>query len=154
MALPKFQFLKTYDFGENYVTIAGITIGGFDDDGTIEYEGMEDEGELSVGADGEATFSKSNNRAMFVTITLKETSNSVFELDALRKAQQLAGKIPPVSFLHTDKFTGDIVASAYAVLLSSALPNKARMAGTRQYRFALPYGKQSVLEGTKNSIVF
>jgi hypothetical protein len=152
--MARFQFLKTYDFGENYVTVGPVLVKGYDDDGGIEYEAMEDEGEPTVGADGEATVSKSNNRGMFVTITLKETSNAVFQLDALRKAQTLMGKILPVPYTHIDRLSGDSVVSAYAYITSSIKPDKGRMAGSRQYRIFLPYGKDTMIEGVKNSLPF
>ena len=148
-----FQFLKTYDFAKNKVVIGPVVIGGYGDDGGIEYEPTSDIGEPTYGADGEATFSRSNNRGTIATITLKETSNTLALLDALRKAQQLQRKITPLNFNHFDSLTGDKVKSTYCVFLNWAAPSKARNAGERQFRVWLPYAADDVAEGPLNSFV-
>ena len=49
--------LRTHDFSQFVLTVGGIIIGGFGDDGGVEFEMGADVGEDTVGADGEVTFS-------------------------------------------------------------------------------------------------
>jgi hypothetical protein len=147
-----FEFLKTYDFVKNKIVIGSIVIGGFGDDGGIEYEPVSDIGEMAYGADGEATFSRQNIKGVVATITLKETSNSIPLLDALRKAQQLTRKIPPLNFNHLDTLTGDSVKSGYCVFKNWAAPSKSRNAGERTFVVELPYAADRIAEGPGNPI--
>ena len=62
--------LKTYDLSAVKLAIGGILLGGYAEDGGIEVEPAAPVGEFSSGADGEAVFSRSNNDAVFVTITV------------------------------------------------------------------------------------
>lgn len=149
-----FQFLKTYDFAKNKVVVGKSVIGGFGDDGGVEYEPMEDIGEPTYGADGEATFSRSNNRGIMVTITLKETSNSIPVLDDLRREQQQQRKIQPLSYNHFDTLSGDKVKSANCVFVNRAAPSKTKNAGEREYRLWLPYAADGIVEGPLNPVPF
>ncbi len=149
-----FDFAKTYDFAKNKLVIGPFVIGGFGDDGGIEYEPMSDIGEPTYGADGEGTFSRQNNRGVIVTITLKETSNSVRDLDNLRRTQQLQRKIAPLNYNHFDTLSGDKVKSAQCVFLNWAAPSKARNAGERVYRLWLPYSADGTVEGPLNNVPF
>lgn len=152
-----FTVAKTYDFAHNKFGLAGLTgnliLEGFADDGGVEYEAVEDEGEVTYGSDGEATFSRSNTRGLIVTITLKETSNSISKLDNLRRAQRSTRKIQPMTWSHVDLLTGDVVGSAYAIFLDPAMPSKGKTAGSRTYRLHLPYASRDTVEGATNSLL-
>lgn len=147
-----FQITKTYDFAYNNVVIGPVIVEGYGDDGGLEYEEVEAEGEMAYGVDGEATFSRYNTDGLIVTITLKETSNSIAELDALRREQRQQRKIQPLPYTHRDEITGDKVASGYAVFLNHATPSKAKQAGEREFRIHLPYATRNTVEGATNII--
>ena len=66
-------------------------------------------GEFSSGADGEAVFSRSNNDAVFVTVTVMETSAGYRHLAQLAATQKAAvGRIPPLPFSFSDPSMGPI----------------------------------------------
>lgn len=148
-----FNVVKTYDFAHNKFSLNGRLIKGFADDGGVEYESVEDEGEPTYGADGEATFSRSNTRGLIATITLKETSSSIKVLDDLRRLQRSTRKIQPMPWSHVDLLTGDTVASSYAVFLNPAAPSKGKNAGEREYRLWLPYASRDAIEGATNDLL-
>ena len=79
--------LKTYDLQSVYLTLGGYRIGGYGEDGGIEFEYSADIGELKTGADGQSVFSRINNPAMLCTITVMETSLSYKQLADLMQAQ-------------------------------------------------------------------
>lgn len=146
-----FQVLKTYDFAANNVSIGATLIEGYGDDGGLEYSESQPHGEMTYGADGEATFSRNNAKGLEVTITLKETSNSVADLDELRRAQHASpGKIQPLPYFHRDNLTGDQVVAGYCVFMNHATPSKARQAGEREFMLHLVYAADNTLEGTTN----
>lgn len=134
---------KTYDIQYNYITIGGHRIGGFGDEGVAEYEHASDVVEVAVGADGEVTFSRTNNFLMFVNITVKENSRSVRILDELFRAQQATPTILPLPYIHRDVLNGDQVRDQYAVFVQIPGPNKGRTASDRVFRLALPNGRRN-----------
>lgn len=148
--------VKNYDLKHhNLVSLGGILIGGYGEDGGIEYEYDSDQFEYVVGADGEVTVSAQNNNAVIVTITLMETSKTISELETLRKSQLIQaqiGPIPPLPWLHSDRRQGDKILEATAVFLDRPAPSKTRNAGERQYRLLLPYAAGSMLQGLGNII--
>lgn len=147
-----FSVAKTYDLSRNYISVGGAFIGGADDDGFIEYAQVSEWNSVTYGADGEATVSRQNIKGLVATITLKETSNSVPILDALRAAQERQRKIQPLPFQHVDELSGDTVTSLYAIFVNGPEPSKARNAGERTYEIHLPYPK--VTEGPANPLPF
>jgi len=72
--------LKTYDPAQVTIIFAGIPISGFAEGTFVSVERNEDSWALQVGADGEATRAKSNNKSGRVTLTLIQSS---FSNDAL-----------------------------------------------------------------------
>lgn len=84
---------KTYDFKQVSVSIGGNLITGFaEGDDAIKVTPDADDWSLSVGADGEASRSKSNNAAATVVITLKQTSDANDVLMGLRNLDRATGK--------------------------------------------------------------
>ena len=65
---------KTYDLGAVVCTLGPVGIGGYGEEGGLEFEQASVIGEVTVGATGLSTFSRSNNKDMIVTITVMETS--------------------------------------------------------------------------------
>lgn len=148
-----FQVAKTYDIAHNKFALGPVLLQGFGDDTAVEYEAVEDEGEVTYGSDGEATFSRSNTRGLILTITFKETSNSITKLDDLRRQQRAQRKIQPLIWNHVDLLTGDVVGSAYAIFLNPAMPSKGKTAGERTFRLHLPYASANTVEGATNNLL-
>lgn len=147
-----FRETKFYSFEKNFLIINGVRIGGFDDEGGIEYEYDSDLFEMAVGADGEVTASYLANDLMTVTITLKETSDSYRVLANLAASQRLVartgtGALQRISYKHFDPNVGDVVTTNSAVFMGRATPNKARVAGPREFRLSIPYGALTPLFG-------
>ena len=89
--------MKTYDFKQVAVIIGGRQITGFaEGDDAVTVERDEDMWSMQVGADGEATRSKSNNRAGKITLKLKAASESNAILDGFALSDELAngGLVP------------------------------------------------------------
>lgn len=89
--------LKTYDFRQVSVIVGGRIMAGFaEGDDSVMVERNEDAWSLKVGADGEATRSKSNNKSGKVTLKLQQTSESNAILSAFAKADELSnsGAVP------------------------------------------------------------
>ncbi|NJR73240.1 MAG: DUF3277 family protein [Scytonema sp. CRU_2_7] len=75
--------LKTFDPKDVIVTIGGAIMGGYADGTFVGVERAEDAFSASVGADGETTRVKSNNKMTMLTLTLAQTSDSNSILSAL-----------------------------------------------------------------------
>lgn len=89
--------MKTYDFKQVAVIIGGRQMTGFaEGDDVVKVGRDEDAFTMTVGADGEGTRSKSNNKAGKLTIKLKAASESNQILDGFALADELgnAGLVP------------------------------------------------------------
>lgn len=88
--------LKTYNFKQVAVIVGGRQITGFAEGDAVTVERNEDSWTLQVGAEGESTRSKSNNRSGKVTLRLQQASESNAVLDGFRIADELAdnGLVP------------------------------------------------------------
>ena len=83
--------MKTYDFKKVAVIVGGRQITGFaEGDDSVSVGQDSDAWTKTVGADGEVTRSKSNNKAGFVKIKLMKTSDSNDFLMGLYAADQLS----------------------------------------------------------------
>ena len=142
--------LKTYDFRQVTLVIGGFDIGGYGDDGGIDVEWGADVGEMSVGIDGEATFSADNNESATVTITVKETSRSYRDLAGLYTTQKAQRPIEALNFLMRDAINGDEVKDRFAAFLSLPGMSKGKTAGERVFVLALPNARANAKFG--NSI--
>ena len=141
---------KTYDLRHVYALVGVYDISGYGEDGSIEFEWMEDLGELTVGSDGEEiVFSRNNNNVLTVTITLMETSTAYRDMMGLMAAQQALIAIVPLPFMMIDANNGDSVVDSYAVFLTRSAPSKGKKAGSREFKIALPDPK--VVFGILNS---
>lgn len=143
---------KHYDLGQVVCVVGVAPIGGYGEEGGLEFEANSDLFEAAVGATGLPTFSKLNDDLWFVDITVMETSNAYLILGALLKAQQLAPIYVPLPFLMTDPNTGDSVSSATAVFMAVPAMNKARVAGERVFRLGLPGAGQTAVFGVLNVV--
>lgn len=88
--------LKTYDPKQVLVLVGGVPMGGFTDGAFVSVSRDEDSFTKVVGADGETSRSKRNNRSGSMTLTLHQTSPSNDVLSALAIADELsnAGVVP------------------------------------------------------------
>lgn len=82
--------MKQYDPKDISAIFAGINIQGFADGTYINVERNEDAFSLAVGAQGEGTRVKNNNKSGRITFTLQQSSPSNAELDALATADELS----------------------------------------------------------------
>ena len=130
--------LKTYDLNSVFLVIGGRRIGGFGEDGGIEFEFSTERGEMAIIADGQATFSQTNNNLMFATVTVMETSKSYRDLADLYTTQAAEAPKERLNFLMEDELSGDKVTDQYAVFIAVPAPSKGRVAGEREFRIALP----------------
>lgn len=149
--MPFLEVPKFYNFKANRLLIGGFEIGGYDDDGGIEYEFGDDIHRHVSTADGETVISRVNDFRLTATVTLKETSKGYKRLANLlriQKSNELG--IDPLPFIHVDPINGDIVASPYSIFINHPSPSKARDAGSRQFQILLPYAAFSVELGTFN----
>ncbi len=138
---------KTYDLGRVQLTLGGQRIEGFGPDAAIEFERLGPLGEIQTGADGNQTFSRSNNHGMTATITLMETHLGYAKLAALMRIQEAQAPIAPLPFLMLDPISGDRVADAAAIFVEGPVPSKARNAGERVFRIFLPDAGRNALFG-------
>ncbi len=133
--------LRTHDFSQFVLTVGGIIIGGFGDDGGVEFEMGADVGEDTVGADGEVTFSRNNDKRMYCDITVKQTSAGHARLSAMAAIQAAQPEILPLPFESFNPRTGERVSSEYAVFKTVPGASEQKSAQDRVYRLMLPYPK-------------
>lgn len=88
--------VKTYDPNNVQIIMGGVALSGFADGTFINVAYDENLYNKVVGADGEVSRSKTNNRCATVAITLKQTSSSNDELSAFYAADELnnSGVVP------------------------------------------------------------
>lgn len=148
MALNVTQF---YNFKTNSLLIGGFKIGGFGDEGGIEYEFPDDLHRHVSTADGQTVVSRVNDARVVATITLKETSSGYRRLAQLIQAQ-LANPLAllPLPYVHRDPINGDLITSSHVVFLNFPEPSKARDAGEREFEILLPYAAFDVKFGVNN----
>lgn len=136
---------KTYDLAQVFLTLNGIRIAGFGEEGAVEFESVADIGEHIVSADGQVVFSRNNDKRVIATITVLETSRSARDLDEMRRAQEAAPSIVPLVFYMQDTISGDEISEQYATFLNRPMPSKGKGAGEREFRLVLPYGGDTAL---------
>ena len=84
--------VKNYDFKKVAVIFGGQLITGFaEGDDAVQVETAENDWELEVGADGEATRSRSNNLAAGITLRLQKGSLSNDILNGFLQADRQSG---------------------------------------------------------------
>lgn len=137
----------TYNFAALIILVDGHALGGFDDDGTVTVEYASEQLESSVGADGKVTYSVMNDPRATVTFALKETSASVPILQAIADTQRTLtrarARLPLVALSIEDPLTGDFL-SGGAVLLADPAIAKGKSAGSREFKFEIPYARNSL----------
>jgi len=130
--------LKTYDFKLVQLVIGGVTITGYGEDGGVSIEPNADVAEATIGADGETTISRTNDRSMVATITVRETSRGYALLSGLLQLQNAEPAILPQPFLLLDPISGERVSDEYSAFLGRPTVAKERGASDREFRLHLP----------------
>lgn len=143
--------LRNYNFKDgNILVLGGEKIGGFGEDGGVEYELASDTYEDVNGADSITTISQLNDPRMYANITVMETSSSYRVLFGLWKTQKEQLIKQPMPFLHKDIINGDSTKAVTAVFMAPPVPSKARTAGERVFRILLPDGVDLMVLGANN----
>lgn len=122
--------LTTYDPKQVTVIIAGQIISGFAEDTFVEVVRNEDMFTLQVGADGDATRSRSNNKSGRLTVTLRQGSPSNEVLSALAAADEVAGG-GVTSFAVRDNSGTSVHGALTAWIVKAADSTYARESGDR-----------------------
>lgn len=138
----------------NLVFINGRRIGGWGEEGGIEYEEAGALAEHLSGAGSKVVVSNMNDDRIIATLTVLNHSRSAKILHEEIQAQTLAfrglGPIPPRPFLHEDVETGDKIADPYCVFLTRLLPSKGRTAGEMSTQILLPVAGDPLLMSIGN----
>lgn len=125
--------LKTYDLKQVYLTLGGYRIGGYGEAGGIDFEFGADILETTVGADGDAVVSRTNNQSMTCSITVMETSHSYRRLAEMMDAQAEEEEIGRLEFLMEDELNGDKVTAERAAFVKRPAPSKSKKVGERTF---------------------
>ncbi len=144
------QPLKTYDIATVVQTLGTIFIDGasLGEDGGVTFEG---EGLTrfteKVGAGGQVTVSRNNDKRVRAKLTLMETSKFCKPIDDLVRAQALPGPVLPCVYSMVDLITGDSINEPFAVITETPGPSKAKEAGMREWTILLPNGAETLRLG-------
>lgn len=145
--------LKTYDLLNGVdLILGGFDISGYGEDGAVEIEAAEDVATPSFSADGQATVSRTNNNALYVNITVRETSRSYRDLAGMWRTQENQTPIERLEFLLRDRINGDEVRDQYAAFLQVPTPSKAKAAGDRVFRLLLPNARSTMKLGSNIAV--
>lgn len=119
--------LKTYDSKLVSVIVGTKPLSGFADGSFVNASRDADDWAKSVGADGETTRSKSNNKAGKIVITLKQSSDSNDYLSGLA----VSGAVVPV--LVRDASGRTVIGSESGWVLKPADAEFGKEAGDREW---------------------
>lgn len=144
--------VKTYDLKAVYLTIGGYRIGGYGASGGVSMAYGADIATPTVGADGEAAVSRSNDNSMTATITVMETSKSYRDLATLQAAQMAQEAITRLEFSLEDEINGDKFSDQYAVFLNRPDVAKGKGVGERVFKVFLGSAAETAKFGSKISV--
>lgn len=124
--------VKTYDPKAVSVIVGSQPVTGFAEGEFVKVERNEDGWSLLVGADGEATRAKNNNRSGKVTLTLLASSASNDYLSELQTADELSGN-STVGIMIKDTRGTSLYTAATAWIAKQAPASFGKDAGTREW---------------------
>ena len=125
---------KSFNAGDTNVIVAGRKMTGLAPDGFVEVERDEQAYTKQVGADGEVTRSKTNNKAGKIRITLQQSSEDNAFLMQLSNTDENTGQgIVPVAVV--DKSGTYKAVSPNSWVQKKPVNAFGRDAGTRQWIF-------------------
>lgn len=131
---------KLHDLGQVVLTIGGYLIEGYGEGEAISIEPVAEVTTSSVGADGQPTYARSNDKRAKVTITVRQNSLAHRNLGTLLAAQEAAPRLTPLPFLLVDSLTGERMSSAYFVFTGRPTVAQAANPSNRVYVGELPNG--------------
>lgn len=150
------KILKSYGIAGSTVILGGFDLGGYGEDGGLEYEFASDIGEMTVGSLGDTVFSHNFNDLVFVNITVLESTKTYRDLFGLMNAQLLLMRqglpILPLNWYHLDAFNGDLVKCPYPTFVQRPGPSKKKKVSERVFRLALPGAGEDMIMGALNVI--
>lgn len=140
------NLVQDYAFEDVVCQIANQEVGGWGEEGGIEFEFPEDMLEDSVGATGEVYLSKNSDRRVYMDVTVMQGTESASRLGALAQAQNAArGQIPKVPVFVKSHTTGEIIADGRAVFVSQPEPNMESEISEREFRLLLIEAKGRIV---------
>lgn len=131
---------KLYDLAQVVLTIGGYPMSGFGDGGAVEVAPVSAATESSIGADGQVTYSRTNDTRAKVTITVRGNSLAHKNLGILFDAQQAAPRLAPIAFLLIDAQTGERMSAAYVVFTERPTIAHGKAISDRVWVAELPNG--------------
>ena len=139
--MGEFQKPILHDFKQFTLTLGGILIGGFGEEGGVEFEWLDDIGESTIGADGLVEFERNNDKRALATITQKAGGQGYARLMALLKRQQRQDSLEPLPLESWNAQTGERVSSAYTIFQTRPEPSEGKSAQERETQVLLPYAE-------------
>lgn len=131
---------KIHDLAQVTLTIGGYVLSGYGEGGAVKVEPVSAAAESSIGADGQVTYSRTNDARAKVTITVRQNSVAHKHLHTLMQAQLAAPVLAALPFLLINAQTGERINSAYFVFLERPAIEQAQGVTDRVYVGELPYG--------------
>lgn len=124
--------MKTYDPKQVQIIVGGIPLSGFADGSFVTVARAEDAWTMTVGADGEGTRSKSNNKSGTITVVLMQSSQSNQYLSNLVLADEInnAGLVPTMV---KDGSGSSLYMAEQSYVKKAPDSDFAKVAGTRTY---------------------
>ena len=142
------RLVQDYAFEDVICNIAGEEVGGYGEDGGLEFEFPEDMINDAAGAGGEVYLSKNSDHRVYVDVTVMQGTQSAARLGALAIVQrQQRGSIPRVPFFMKSTTTQEVVADDKAVMISQPEPNQNAEISERVFRFLLPNAAGQIVYG-------
>ena len=139
-----FLLAKSYSFGDCVLTIAGLPIGGYGEDGGVTFEPLTPERTITaIGADGQTTANQSKDRRYRMTIRLMETSTSNTTCGGLQSLQELArGPLKTANYnqpvVFRDLNTGEAISCNQCIWEGEPTITKDATASVREWKAILP----------------
>lgn len=141
----------TYAAKDVVLTIAGVVVDGGSDSDFVSIEMTEDMYTITVGLNGQAVRSRSNNRSSRWTVTVMQTSIANQVLQAAYLADEASGRgVFPISLY--DPSCGETIFGAEAWIVRAPTKSFGKEAGSREWlidvanTISLPIGATSYLE--------
>jgi len=131
--------LTTYAGDEVLCTFGPVIMTGFGPDDFVSIERNSDSFSLQVGADGESTRSKSNDRSARITVTLMQSSSANAALATLLAADENApggASVLPLQIKDSSGFS--LHAAEKAWIVKPPVSAYGKESGTREWVFETP----------------
>lgn len=143
------ELLRPYDFNQVLITVDGVQIGGFGEEGGIEFEMGGDMLEHSVGADGTVFVNRSNDKRVIGTITVMQNTAAATYLGGKMQLQNAAiGPLPTINLFIRNLITGEQIQDPQSVFIQRPAPNQNASSSERAFPILLPYAANKIIYGT------